>query len=248
MDTVVYDRIEDVLGRIESLYGRVEDTYLVAKDILLGTQISDWIADLKASGTASATYSDASRMNVLIANEDAANNQDVAKYLVQWAVANNKYGTYCGAACGAVSGVTWDSLPTPNAVMGNATAFTALCGNSVATEATVRNSTCKQAMWANITVCEPILTASSEALLAMRNVAGTNKNVNQSVLEKIFLVDLTANLASSANLSLVYAAGGSGQQEVKFGTTFTSNRFLQSLSISLSQDYAKPKARYINFS
>lgn len=248
MDTVVYDRIEDVLGRIESLYGRVEDTYLVAKDILLGTQISDWIADLKASGTASATYSDATRMNALIANEDAANNVDVAKYLVQWAVANNKYGTYCGAACGAVSGVTWDSLTTPNAVMSNATAFTALCGNSVATEATVRNSTCKQAMWANITVCEPILTASSEALLAMKNVAGTNKNVNQSVLEKIFLVDLTANLASSANLSLVYAAGGSGQQEVKFGTTFTSNRFLQSLSISLSQDYAKPKARYINFS
>lgn len=248
MDTVVYDRIEDVLGRIESLYGRVEDTYLVAKDILLGTQISDWIADLKASGTASATYSDASRMNALIANEDAANNSDVAKYLVQWAVANNKYGTYCGAACGAVSGVTWDSLTTPNAVMGNATAFTALCGNSVATEATVRNSTCKQAMWANITVCEPILTASSEALLAMRNVAGTNKTVNQSVLEKIFLVDLTAHSAVSADLSLVYAAGGSGQQRVMYGTTFTSNRFLQSLSISLSQDYAKPKARYINFS
>lgn len=170
MDTVVYDRIEDVLGRIESLYGRVEDTYLVAKDILLGTQISDWIADLKASGTASATYSDASRMNVLIANEDAANNSDVAKYLVQWAVANNKYGTYCGAACGAVSGVTWDSLTTPNAVMGNATAFTALCGNGVAFDATIKNSACRTAIWNNAaSVTENIIVNSSTALNVMRN-------------------------------------------------------------------------------
>lgn len=170
MDTVVYDRIEDVLGRIESLYGRVEDTYLVAKDILMGTQIGDWIADLKASGTASATYGDEERMNTLIANEDAANNSDVAKYLVQWAVANNKFGTYCGGACGAVSGVTWDSLTTPNAVTANAAAFTALCGNSVAIYEVLKVKVCKQAIWANLTICDTIIRGSDTAMSALEKL------------------------------------------------------------------------------
>lgn len=207
MDTVVYDRIEDVLGRIESLYGRVEDTYLVAKDILLGTQISDWIADLKASGTASATYSDASRMNVLIANEDAANNSDVAKYLVQWAVANNKYGTYCGAACGAVSGVTWDSLTTPNAVMGNATAFAALCGNSVAIYEAFRARSIRLDIWNNLNVCDSIVRSSTTALQALNRMSKTELITNL-IAKNLFLFKTKINNSDTFSIKVTCAPNG----------------------------------------
>ena len=210
MDTVVYDRIEDVLGRIESLYGRVEDTYLVAKDILLGTQIGDWIADLKASGTASATYGDEERMNILIANEDAAKNQDVAKYLVQWAAANNKYGTYCGAACGAVSGVTWDRLTTPNAVMSNATAFTALCGNSTAIYETLNVKSCRQAIWSNLSICDSIIRSNNTSLKAMQSLCKSSYKIESSygtpLSGKYFLYYLQChNNSNTFSAKLIYA-------------------------------------------
>lgn len=213
MDTVVYDRIEDVLGRIESLFGRVEDTYLVAKDILMGTQIGDWIADLKASGTASATYGDEERMNTLIANEDAANNSDVAKYLVQWAVANNKFGTYCGGACGAVSGVTWDSLTTPNAVAANATAFTALCGNSVAIYEVFKVKVCKQAIWANLTICDTIIRGSDAAMSALEklcsNLSFRHDKVSQG---KWFVHRVNSYNDPPLSVKITYAPNGENDE------------------------------------
>lgn len=232
MDTVVYDRIEDVLGRIESLYGRVEDTYLVAKDILLGTQISDWIADLKASGTASATYSDASRMNVLIANEDAANNSDVAKYLVQWAVANNKFGTYCGGACGTVSGVTWDSLTTPNAVAANATAFTALCGNSVAIYEVLKVKVCKQAIWANLTICDTIIRGSNTAMSALEKLCSNiTFRVDKASQGKWFVHRVNSYNDPPLSVKITYAPGGEKDQLVVHGngTALYIKRFATSL-------------------
>ena len=231
MDTVVYDRIEDVLGRIESLYGRVEDTYLVAKDILLGTQISDWIADLKASGTASATYSDASRMNALIANEDAANNVDVAKYLVQWAVANNKFGTYCGAACGAVSGVTWDSLTTPNAVMSNAAAFTALCGNSVAFKASMQNGSCKSAIYNNANVTEGVIRSSSTGMTVFRGLTQSFSisMSNNSREQNMFVLYVLADVQDTV-VTLGYETGNHGTVNVPRDGRVDINRFANSIS------------------
>lgn len=239
MDTVVYDRIEDVLGRIESLYGRVEDTYLVAKDILLGTQISDWIADLKASGTASATYSDATRMNALIANEDAANNSDVAKYLVQWAVANNKYGTYCGAACGAVSGVTWDSLTTPNAVMGNATAFTALCGNSVAFKASMQNSGCKTAIVENVTTTENIIRGSNTALTVLNGLKEHVTSIYDSrVWFLLYVQSQGTGAMAEGTATLNYLTGSYGDVSVSYSNKKVDvNRFVQGGTSSGSLHY-----------
>lgn len=243
MDTVVYDRIEDVLGRIESLYGRVEDTYLVAKDILLGTQISDWIADLKASGTASATYSDATRMNALIANEDAANNVDVAKYLVQWAVANNKFGTYCGAACGAVSGVTWDSLATPNAVMGNATAFTALCKNTVAFNEAMQNASCKNAIWDRSSVTEQVFATNSNALQRLRGYA-EDVGMGGEYYKNMFVFSVLRHDSKSIEVTLNYKNGGSETFNTGSGAK-TINKFVNSI-ITVGSSY--PSVIHVDFS
>lgn len=151
MDTVVYDRIEDVLGRIESLYGRVEDTYLVAKDILLGTQISDWIADLKASGTASATYSDATRMNALIANEDAAKNQEVNQLLFDYAYSNNKIGVFLESCVGDTSSVSFSGLTTFSSLINNAATAQELFANKTISEFIVNNSSALSSLYSSYT-------------------------------------------------------------------------------------------------
>lgn len=121
MDKVVYDRIEDVLSRIESLYGRVEDTYLVAKDILMGTNIADWIADLKDFGKSSVTYADASRMNTLIANEDAAKNADVNQILFDWSLDNSTLGTFLESCIGDTSSASFEAVTTFQTLIDTAT-------------------------------------------------------------------------------------------------------------------------------
>ena len=228
-NSVVYDRIDDVLNRVESLFGRVEDTYLVAKDILMGTQISDWIADLKASGTASATYSDATRMNALIANEDAANNVDVAKYLVQWAVANNKFGTYCGGACGAVGGVTWDSLTTPNAVAGNAAAFTALCENSVAFKACLNVSDTKTAIVDNATTTESIIRTSNAALSVLNGMKTRKTSIYSSEVWFLLYAQSEGTGANASGTATPnYLTGSYGDVSVSYSNRKVEvNRFIQ---------------------
>lgn len=209
MEPIEVGKLDELLDRATNLMNRVEDTYLVAKDILMGTQIGDWIADLKASGTASATYGDSSRMNVLIANEDAANNSDVAKYLVQWAVANNKFGTYCGAACGAVSGVTWDSLTTPNTVMGNAAAFTALCGNSVAIYEVLKVKACKQAIWANLAICDTIIRSSDTASSALEKLCSNVEfRIEEASQGKWFVHRVNSNNRPPLSVKITYAPNG----------------------------------------
>lgn len=159
MDTVVYDRIEDVLGRIESLYGRVEDTYLVAKDILLGTQISDWIADLKASGTASATYSDATRMNALIANEDAVNTVQIMTILCDWSVSNNKAGTYLKTYF-SKSEIDWQGVESITDAYSNSEVFSLIANDQNMFNTMMSLASCKTAMFNCYETTESILANS----------------------------------------------------------------------------------------
>ena len=175
MDTVVYDAIEklqakaneiklavDELQSDVSLFGSMLDdiqiftseTNVVVKDILLGTQIADWIEDLKASGTSSATYNDESRMNTLIANADAARTTSISQILYDWSVSKNKTGVYFGACLGTVSGVTWNNLTTPNAVTSHPSAFEAVSKDEIAFRVSMDNSVTKTAIRTNWSITE----------------------------------------------------------------------------------------------
>ena len=251
MDPIEVSKLDELLARAENLMDRVEDTYLVTKDILLGTQISDWIEDLKTSGTESATYSDADRMNVLIANNDAANNNAIAKHLVSWAVSNNKYGTYCRGACGGIDGVAWDSLTTPNEVMGNATAFTAVCENSVAAKATMENGPCKNAIWDKANITEACIRSSSsmKSVLTSKS-ARTNVNVSTSG-KKWFLIQIEVSRDNTVSTPS-YVTGSYGSVHVNGITTTASvNRFVTGLSVleEGSDDRGSDVwVRYVDFS
>lgn len=251
MDPIEVSKLDELLARAENLMDRVEDTYLITKDILLGTQISDWIEDLKTSGIESATYSDASRMNTLIANTDAANNDAIAKHLVSWAVSNNKYGIYCKGACGEVSGVTWESLTTPNAVMGDATAFMAVCENSVAAKATMENEPCKNAIWDKANITEACIRSSSSMKSALTSKSART-NVNGSASgKKWFLIQIEVSRENTASTPS-YVTGSYGSVHVTGVTTTASvNRFVTGLSVLKegSDDVRSDVwVRYVDFS
>lgn len=242
MDTVVYDRIEDVLGRIESLYGRVEDTYLVAKDILLGTQISDWIADLAASGTSSATYQDASRMNTLIANNDAVNTTSIATLLRDWSIANNKTGIFFGTYLNNPSGVDWSSLTTPSSITANAIALNAIVGNDTAFRYAFDLTAFRNTLYDNSLVTESIMQANLSKFNRYKSDFYAAWNDSSSRSGKLFVIDMrlsenSSHYGGNYTYNVTFKDGssdsGSHTSNAPSGNTIaTYNRFCSNVSMS----------------
>lgn len=183
-NNAIYDRIEDLMAKANDIKLAVDaiqtdvtefgdmlgdiqaftnETNVVVKDILNGRQISEWIADLETSGTASATYADSDRMNALIADTDACKNVKIAQILLNWSVNQNKANTFFGSALGDVSGVTWDSLASVNAIMANSAALTKIANDKTVFDAVMNNSECKLGIWNNASTAESIFSESSIA-------------------------------------------------------------------------------------
>lgn len=214
MEPIEVSKLDELLERATSLMNRVEDTYLVAKDILMGTNIADWVADLAASGTGSATYADSERMNALIENTDACRNVNVAQYLLDWAVAQNKANTYFGSALGDSSGVTWESLTSVNAIMANSAAFTAIAGDSLVYEVTANNVPCRRAIFSNSDITEDIIKASDTAMNVMRNKL-LKKNSMTGYGNKEFVKNMFVMTAKNENSSTIYAVIEKGGSVIK---------------------------------
>ena len=133
-------------------------------DILNGTQLAEWIADLEAAGKSSTTYNDANRMNKLITNDVACRNTNINQHLFDWSASNNKVGTFYNTGIGAVSGVNWSSLSSISSVTNNTNAFRAVANDSVLFEVLFNNTTAKETLWTNSSVTESVLQNSTTAL------------------------------------------------------------------------------------
>lgn len=251
MEPIEVGKLDELLERATSLMNRVEDTYLVAKDILLGTNISDWVADLEASGTSSATYGDSDRMNALIENTDACRNANVAQYLLAWAVLQNKANTYFGSALGDSSGVTWESLTSVNAIMANSAAFTAIAGDSLVYEVTAKNVPCRQAIFSNSDTTEDIIKASDTALNVMRNKLLQRNSMtgygNKEFVKNMFL--MTAKNENSSSIIAVVEKAGSAIKQIPGnynGSNVSVNAFADKIYCNGSQ--GQIYAWYVDFS
>lgn len=251
MEPIEVGKLDELLDRATSLMNRVEDTYLVAKDILMGTNIADWVADLEASGTGSATYADSDRMNALIGNTDACRNVNVAQYLLDWAVAQNKASTYFSSALGDVSGVTWESLTSVNAIMANSTAFTAIAGDSLVYEVTAKNVPCRQAIFSNADTTEDIIKASNTALNVMRNKLLQKNSMtgygNKEFVKNMFL--MTAKNENSSSIIAVVEKAGSTIKQIPgnySGSNVSVNAFADKIYCNGSQ--GQIYAWYVDFS
>lgn len=142
------------------------ETNIVVKDILTGRQISAWVDDLAASGKNSATYKDASRMNALLDSKDACRNNKVSQHIFDFAVANNKTGTYFGTALDNAGGVSWATLTTPASVCGNTAAFALIAKDEIAFDACVGNNTFTPFIYKNAEALEKSISGSPAAIKA----------------------------------------------------------------------------------
>ena len=164
MGAIERDKLDEILKilnkqdeKLSKVYQFSNETNAVVKDILMGTQTSDWIKDLETNGTGSATYKDASRMETLIALEDACLNLNITSMLCEWAVDNNKAGTYFGTVLGEVSGVNWSNLTSINSLSANSTALTEILTNTTTLDVFMNNAKCKQSLYINYSVSSEIL-------------------------------------------------------------------------------------------
>lgn len=190
-NNVVYDRIDELMvkaeeikssladvqadviefgGMLENVQAFTNETNVVVKDILNGRQLSEWIADLAASGKSSATYADSSRMQALAEDTDACKNVQVTQHIFDWSVINNKVGTYYNSYFGAVSGVTWDKLTTPSLVYANSNAFKKIANDSDVFKTAMSNSAARVAMFNNYGTTESIINSSSVAMSYLNSV------------------------------------------------------------------------------
>ena len=261
-NNAIYDRIEDLMAKadeiklavdefgemLEDIQTFTNETNVVVKDILSGRQLSEWIADLETSGTASATYADSDRMNALIADTDACKNIKIAQYLLDWAVAHNQTGTYLGACVGNVSGVTWSSLTTPTQVCGNSSAFSAAANNDTAFNAMLGNASCKSAMYNGYATTENVIRSSAVALAALRakqstswQGSGGNEYIAFNNLGKAFIL---GNNQKYKNASVTRPGGG----YITENDTTAINRFGSQVTINLPYSGVNTMLSYVDFS
>lgn len=256
-NSAVYSRIDDLIAKADEIKLAVDDlqadvalfgsmlddiqnftneTNVVVKDILLGTQIADWIEDLKASGTSSATYNDETRMNTLIANTDAARTTSISQILYDWSVSKNKTGVYFGACVGNVSDVNWNNLTTPSAVTSNLNAFEAVAKDEIAFRVSMDNSVTKTAIRTNWSVTEePMgnviavsILQSYQKKIQLYNLSGSSDSVslNGFVLSVGPFAHNTVTVHCLDGTS-VYKSVGAGDYKK---TPQTVNRFADSVS------------------
>lgn len=127
--TDTYDiivRLDGIKDQIDEVYTFVNETNVVVKDILNGSKIQEWIADLAASGKQSGTYKDASRMNTLLASSDACKNATINQWLFDFAYDNSKVGQFFGS----VFNQNWSSVTTFTQALQNSTIMSSVMNNS----------------------------------------------------------------------------------------------------------------------
>lgn len=138
----------------------VNETNIVVKDIYNGTNATDWISDLKASGKSSVTYGSKDRMTFLLTYSEAVNNTDVNQYIFDYGIENNlNIGGFYKVLCGTFADFTWDGLTTFDAVCKNSKAFGAICKSLKAVRLIIANQTAFGVMANNYTVTERIISS-----------------------------------------------------------------------------------------
>lgn len=210
------DAILAKLGTIETSFAEIQgntSTILsVVNDILLGRQLSEWIADLAASGKQSGTYANAERMNALIADADACKNITVNQHILDWGIANNKTGVFYKSYLGTASGATWDSLTTPTSICTNSTAFSAICNNSAVLDVTYENSTMRKNIFTNRSATHSILRKSSTAMSLLQSKAQRGQRITSGI-------NTDRYKSVTKNMFVLYVQFNNEYVEVKDGST-----------------------------
>lgn len=186
-DTLLSDH-QTIISKLNVLQTTVADIQgstgtiiAICNDILLGRQISEWIADLAASGKSSATYADSSRMQTLIGNTDACKNVTVNQHILDWGIANNKTGTFFNSYLSGTGGVSWSSLTTPNSIFTNATATKAIVNNYSLFEVVFANTTTRQNIFTNRSVTHSVIRNTPNAMTFLNDHSKAGQRISSGI-------------------------------------------------------------------
>ena len=239
--------MESVYTDIDYIKEAVADIKLTVEDIYTGNQLSEWIDDLESFGSGSTTYRDATRMNTLITNYEACSNTAIDNHLFNWALANNKLGTFIGTALDNTS-VSWSNLTTPNSIAANSTAFNAMSKDSRIFGLYFENSTCKQCIWNNRSKVKSGLLNAQNYLLTKASSAQTRddaRNIQWYVIN--MTTDKGGNDSSGGWNYVVYDTSEKKQIWMwDNNQTHAVNEFISS-HYEDTYCYAHGTIRYINF-
>lgn len=266
-NNAIYDRIEDLMAKANDIKLAVDaiqtdvtefgdmlgdiqaftnETNVVVKDILNGRQISEWIADLAASGKSSATYADASRMQALAEDTDACKNVQVSQHIFDWCVTNNKVGTYYNSIFGAVSGVPWSSLTAPAQVFANATAFGKVANDSTTFETLLNNATAKAELWNQSGVTESVLASSPVALSHLSSLSvSESTSLGGTFNKNMFILTYEVRSIGGGEVLVTLKNGGS----VTYGTNTEGrlNAFALRAKTEVGGSSSYPVRSYFDF-
>ena len=166
---------------IDNMYSFVNETNIIVKDILKGSQISEWVDDLITFGESSTTYNDPDRMTTLVEDPSSCKNADATDLILKWAAANNKTGTYFGNLVENTS-ITWSSLTTPASVMSNENAFKAIAEDANALARAMNNTICKTEIYNQRNTTQKVLQSDTTAL---NNIKAYSEKLNLKVTSSV---------------------------------------------------------------
>lgn len=245
--------MESVYVDIDYLKDAVGSIKITVEDIYTGNQISEWVADLESFGTSAATYSDSSRMNVLITNSDAVQNNNIQKILFDWAVANSKPGLFIKTFTNNGGGISWDSITQAAQLSNNTNVFSYIINDTTLWDLIMGNSSTRQQINSNFTITEPIIISK----INQANVAKyiKNKKITPQGYGSInyntgnyFVVSLTATSMRLENVTVNNRDGSSIRiSKLSINDTKTINKFGTDINIYLSQGY-DASVKVIDFS
>lgn len=239
--------MESVYVDIDYIKETVADIKITVEDIYTGNQLSEWIDDLESFGSGSTTYRDAARMNTLITNYEACSNTAIDNHLFNWALVNNKLGTFIGTALNNTS-VSWSSLTTPNSIAANSSAFAAMGRDSRVFGLYFENSTCKQCIWNNRSTVKSGLSAAQNYLLTKAKTGWTRNTYRD---KKWYVINIVTESDTGASTGYWYYTLYDTQVEKSLQLTGSSRTFSIREFISDCEEsdysYAHGDIHYIEF-
>lgn len=229
LEQSMYAEFNDVLAAISNVQLRVDDIYF-------GNQLSEWVSDLETFGKSSVTYQDASRMSTIVSSVDACKNENISTMILEWAVSNNKVGTYFGSILNNPASVSWTSLSTPANVMGNSSAFTLIGKDTNALSKVMNNSNCKIQIYNQRGTTQNVIRSNSDILENLRkyktqkraSISNDNKTTEWSGNYFVFLVYFDAAYKADGSVKMGSSTIWSGAPA---GTSENINKFADYLYI-----------------
>lgn len=155
----VDEKVVVLSSLIDNVQYIISSTNSIVKDILYGTQISEWITDLETGGESSTTYSDSSRMTALVKEPSATQNTNISAIIYKWAYNNSMLPDYF-LSCTQNDSIAWSDFSNLDSICKNEDAFSAAVSVSVSADSVFAHQASRKTIFSNYSVTESVLKQS----------------------------------------------------------------------------------------